>query len=183
MRRRTTRFTIIVSLMLLLALLCGTTFALMYRQTQSLNNQFEPAVVTCAVREEFNGEIKKEIAVENTGNIDAYLRVCLVSYWVDGNGKIVSKPSQMPAVSVADGWVTGPDNTYYYSRPVSPGDVTPNLLGVEITLLEENGYLQVIEVFADAIQSKPADAVTGSWGVTLDDDQITAPPDPSKFGQ
>jgi hypothetical protein len=152
---------------MVLILLCGTTFALMFRQTQPLNNQLEAAYVACTVEENFNGEIKTSIAVKNTGNIDAFLRLRLVSYWIDSSGKIVSKPSEMPTVTVADGWVVGSDNTYYYSKPVAPGAQTPNLLKEGITLVDEGGYLQVVEVFADAIQSKPAQAVTGSWGVIL----------------
>ena len=164
--------TAILILSVILVLLCGTTFALMYRQTQALNNQLEAAVVTCAVEENFDGEKKTSIAVKNTGNIDAYLRVCLVSYWVDEAGNIISKPSQMPALSKADGWVAGTGNTYYYSKPIAPGNSTPNLLAASLNL--EN--LQVVEVFADAIQSKPVEAVTGSWGVTIDGDSITAAP-------
>ena len=168
--------TAILILSIILVLLCGTTFALMYRQTKALNNQLEAAFVACAVEEDFNGETKTSIAVKNTGNIDAYLRLRLVSYWVDSNGNIISKPSRMPTVSAASGWVTGTGNTYYYSQPVAPGDITTNLLGADITLVEEDGYLQVIEVFADAIQSKPAEAVTGSWGVALASDKITTAP-------
>ena len=164
--------TAILILSVILVLLCGTTFALMYRQTQALNNQLEAAVVTCAVEENFDGEKKTSIAVKNTGNIDAYLRVCLVSYWVDEAGNIISKPSQMPTLSESDGWIAGTGNTYYYSKPIAPGNSTPNLLAAALNL--EN--LQVVEVFADAIQSKPVEAVTGSWGVTIEGDSITAAP-------
>ena len=71
--------TAIFILSIVLVLLCGTTFALMYRQTQSVNNQLEAAYVACTVEESFNGQTKTEIAVKNTGNIDAYLRLRLVS--------------------------------------------------------------------------------------------------------
>jgi hypothetical protein len=175
MKRKILKIVILI-LSIILLLLCGTAFALMYRQTQPLNNQLEAAFVACDVEEDFNGETKTRIAIKNTGNIDAYLRVRLVSYWVDSNGKIVSKPSQMPAVTEAAGWVVGSDNTYYYSKPIAPGGITPNLLDVNMTLDETDGYLQVVEVFADAIQSKPAEAVTGSWGVTITDGVITKAP-------
>jgi hypothetical protein len=175
MKRKILKIVILI-LSIILLLLCGTAFALMYRQTQPLNNQLEAAFVACAVEEDFDGETKTSIAIKNTGNIDAYLRVRLVSYWVDSDGNITSKPSRMPPVFVTSGWVTGTGNTYYYSQPVAPGDITTNLLNADITLEEEDGYLQVIEVFADAIQSKPAEAVTTSWGVTLDGDKIITAP-------
>ena len=175
MKRKILKIVILI-LSIILLLLCGTAFALMYRQTQPLNNQLEAAFVACDVEENFNGETKTRIAIKNTGNIDAYLRVRLVSYWVDSNGNITSKPSRKLSVSVTSGWVTGTGNTYYYSQLVAPGDSTTNLLDADITLEKEDGYLQVIEVFADAIQSKPAEAVTTSWGVTLDGDKIITAP-------
>ena len=171
MRRQTLKMLILV-LATLLVLLCGTTFALMYRQTAFLENQFDAAVVSCQIEETFNGTSKTEITVKNTGNIDAYLRLRLVSYWVDSNGNIIYKPSVPIPVPFANGWIKGSDNTYYYPHPVSPEHSTLNLLGSEITL--EDG--QVIEVFADAIQSKPDTAVTKSWGVTISDGRIDTVP-------
>ena len=175
MGKRTLK-TMLLVLLPILVLLCGTTFALMFRKTEPMDNQFDAARVTCAVAESFDGTKKDSIAVTNTGNIEAYLRLRLVSYWVDSKGNIVSKPSQMPAISVSGGWVSDTENTYYYSLPVAPQGTTPNLLDGEITLKQEDGYFQVVEVFADAIQSKPQTAVTESWGVTLSGSSITAAP-------
>lgn len=150
-------------------LLCGTVFAYMFRRTEYKDNEFTPANVACKVVEEFNGVRKASIQVQNTGNIDAYLRVRLVSYWVDADGNIVAKPSAMPEINMAAGWIKGANNTYYYKTPVSPTKQTTSLLSSPITLeKDENGYMQVIEVFAEAIQSEPRSAVTGSWGVTID---------------
>lgn len=161
----------------LLVLVCGTTFALMLRQTEPLDNQFDAAIVSCAVAEAFENNTKSSIAVTNTGNIDAYLRLRLVSYWVDSDGNIVSKPSRIPEISSpANGWIKGTDNTYYYPDPVVPGGTTLSLLGGSIVLAEEDGYRQVVEVFADAIQSEPKRAVTESWRVTLSGDTITDVP-------
>jgi hypothetical protein len=162
--------TIILIITLVGALmLCGTVLAYMFRQTEYEDNQFTPADVSCDVVETFNGERKSSIQVQNTGNIDAYLRVRFVSYWVDTNGNIVSKPSSMPDITLADGWIKGSSNTYYYQDAVAPTELTDNLLASPIILeKDESGYMQVIEVFAEAIQSKPYSAVTDSWGVTID---------------
>ena len=45
-----------------------------------------------------------------------------------------------------------------------------------LALQQDGDYHQVIEVFAEAIQSEPDNAVTNSWGVTLTDNIITAVP-------
>lgn len=114
--------------------------------------------------------------MQNTGNIDAYLRVRLVSYWVDSAENIVAKPSSMPEITLEEGWIKGSDNTYYYPTAVVPNGFTDELLSKPILLeKDENGYLQVVEVFAEAIQSKPANAVQTSWNVSMDSNgNITA---------
>ena len=167
------KLTIVLIIAFVIALvLCGTVLAYMFRQTEYEDNQFIPAEVSCEVQEVTDSPITKKmsIKVKNTGNIDAYLRIRFVSYWVDCNGNIVAKPSSMPEIIVADGWIKGKNDTYYYQTPVTPKQSTNNLLSSPILLQEdeENGYLQVIEVFAEAIQSKPTNAVTNSWNVTLD---------------
>ena len=69
-------------------------------------------------------------------------------------------------------WILGKNNTYYYKTSVSPKDFTEELLapGAVIQLAEEDGYRQVIEVFAEAIQSKPSSYVENSWNVIVDKD-------------
>ena len=177
MGNRTLKIALLVMLPLL-ALLCGTTFALMFRQTEALDNRFEPAAVTCEIAESFDGTTKSTITVRNTGTIDAYLRVRLVTYWVDSGGNILAGTPSVPGFSLGANWISGGENTYYYKTPVPPGGSTGNLLGSSISLAQdaETGRYQVIEVFADAIQSNPGEAVTKSWGVTLSGGSITAAP-------
>lgn len=176
-KRKIKPFYIIGSLVLFVAL-CGTALAYMFKVTAPINNLFAPAQVDCEVFEKTDAQMteKNSITVKNTGNIDSYLRVRFVSYWVrityNDKSEIVSKPSDMPAFEIADGWVSGNDNTYYYKTPVSPSQFTGELLaeGEKISLREEDGYRQVIEVFAEAIQSKPTSTVADSWKVVLDTD-------------
>ena len=167
------------SLLLTLSLL-GTVVAYMFKQTDSVANDLMPAYVDCEVVETFDGSTKSSITVKNTSNIDAYLRVRLVTYWVNDNGEIMPKASESITVDLAEGWIKGSGNTYYYTSPVKPEASTPDLLKDNAVLAlardESTGYRQVVEVFAEAIQSKPASAVTSSWGVTLTDGKITAAP-------
>ncbi|MBE6899764.1 MAG: hypothetical protein E7479_03755 [Ruminococcaceae bacterium] len=172
---------IVLSIVLAASILCGgTVFAMMLVRSQAEENNFTPAVVSCEVEEDFDGTQKTEIQVKNTGNISAYLRVCLVTYWVNDKDEVVAKPSEMPEIAYnEESWIKGGDNIYYYKTPVAPGFSTENLLSGAIVLQtdDENGYFQVIEVFAEAIQAEPDDAVIGSWKVTLDGSgKITAVP-------
>lgn len=176
-KRKTTIFILLTAFSAALVI-CGTVFAYMFKKTDVENNIFTAAEVSCEIKEAFDGEKKESIKALNTGNIDAYIRVKLVSYWVDSKGDTVAKPSAVPTVTVAEGWIEGTDNTYYCKTAVAPTESTPELLSAPLVLqTDENGYLQVVEAFAEAIQSKPQNAVTESWSVTVapDGSIATAP--------
>ena len=164
------RIALVLSVVFLL--LCGTTLALMLQKTEPIQNNFEPAKVDCLVQETFDGTKKSEITVQNTGNIHAYLRLRLVSYWVDADGKIGPIPSEMPSVSITDSWFAGSDNTYYHKTAVASMQSSEELLNAPIVLetktVSGTTYYQVVEVFAEAIQSVPVSAVQNSWGVKVD---------------
>lgn len=180
MKRRNLIRTVIV-LSLVLVLLCGTAVALMFRQTSLLTNEFETAIVDCWVHEQTNtgsvmASAKSSITVENTGNIPAYIRVRFVSYWVDTEGHAVGKASEMPVISYDETTWFEQNGIYYCRPPIAVGGYTPELLQSGKTIVlradAETGYRQVLEVFADAIQSEPPRAVTNSWDVKISDGNI-----------
>lgn len=182
---------------LVLALACaiaaaaavGITLAYMIKRAER-TDRLIPATVTCQVSENVGGttytdgeheaDKKSDIRVKNTGTVDAYLRVRLVTYWVNVSGEPVGLPGTMPQIVLNGGWVAGSDNTYYYATPVAPGEQT-DILCAPITLQQTttaSGDVarQVVEVFGEAIQAAPTDAAAESWGVTLTDGKITAAP-------
>lgn len=74
----------ILSVLLLataLVVLTSSVGAYMRKQTPTVENVFVPAEVSCEVDEEVNQNQKTSITVKNTGNIEAYLRLRLVTYW------------------------------------------------------------------------------------------------------
>ena len=170
-KRLNTHQMILVAILLALILACGAVYAYMFMRTEEQSTQFIPAKVDCEVEETYGNNVKSSITVTNTGNIDAYIRIRLVSYWVDGEEKnIVAKTSVMPSVDYdTEYWVEVGDNTYYYTLPVSP-DAVVSLLKTPVVLAAEDGYNQVVEVFAEAIQADPGDAVEEAWGVELKSD-------------
>jgi len=170
------RFSILQALLLALTLACGTVAALMFRQTNEITNQFDAAFVDCRVWETLSTDqaSKTGITVENTGNISAYIRIRLVTYWAkkdESNNLCIVGRSPAPVLSVqeTDYWFQGDTNTFYCKTAIEPNKQTPDLLKEPIILAEENGYFQVVEVFADAIQSLPAEAVKEAWKVSVDD--------------
>ena len=62
--------------------------------------------MSCTVTEDFDGTTKKNVNVTNTGDIDAYLRVKLVTYRVNDDGQHIGGTAAIPAFTPGDGWVS-----------------------------------------------------------------------------
>ena len=176
---------------LLLAALIPTAYAFMFRKSQTVNNVFAPAKVTCEVAEtmgtvEQGGktyDAKTSVKVQNTGNVEAYIKVQLVVYWQDSKGNVVFRNMDLTDVqdSIAEGWLSGGNHTYYYTLPIAPGAQTPELLKKPIVMHPVNEpygnvdyvYTPVVEIIAEAIQSVPVEAVENSWEVDITGKTIT----------
>lgn len=158
--------------LLVLALFAGAAGAqaLLIDAAQELPNTFTPGRVTCAVEETFDGRVKRDVRVKNTGNADAYIRVALVTYLTGADGA-VDGAQAAPALEFApgEGWVLHEDGYYYYTQPVAPGAQTGALIG-SLTLAPG----QVVDVIASAVQSAPARAVADAWGVTIAPGSVAA---------
>lgn len=160
-------FVVLASVLVLAIGLVGTTLAWIFTSTEEINNIFNPAKVTTSVEETFDGQVKNDVKVKNTGNIDAYLRAMVVVNWQDGNGNVKAAESGDYTITwKLDGWVEK-DGYYYYTSPVAPGDLT-KVLFTECKPVEgkaPEGYELCVEILADGIQSEPASAVVQAWGV------------------
>lgn len=181
---------LMIAALLVVALTVGTTLAFMFKRT-SVKNSFVSATVTCKVHEKLDGNEhtdgihignrKSEIHVENTGNYNAYIRVRIVSYWVDADGNTIGMPSQVPKPELAnDKWLSGENDTYYYEIPVAPGELTamlfkPFMLQTAVDAKGATVY-QMVEMLAEAIQAEPAAAAENAWGVAIADGKVTAVP-------
>lgn len=159
-------FVVLASVLVLAIGLVGTTLAWIFTSTGEINNIFNPARVTTSVDESFDGQVKTNVKVKNTGNIDAYLRAMVVVNWQDGNGNV--KPAVSGDYTITwtmDGWVEK-DGYYYYTSPVAPDGLT-KVLFTDCKPAEgkaPEGYELCVEILADGIQAEPAGAVVEAWG-------------------
>lgn len=168
----------IISLLVLLTVTVGGTVAYLVASTTPVVNTFTPSEVKCSVTESFDGATKSSVNVTNDSNINAYLRVKLVTYRVNEDGQHIGGTANIPGFTLGSGWFNGGDGYYYYSKPVVPNGVTPSLTADGLILTDSyndvDGGKQAIDVMAEAIQAegKNADgtpAVTDAWGVTVAD--------------
>lgn len=167
---RTGRVTaIVMATVLLLALAIGGTVAWLSTKDTPITNTFTPSKVACEVQEEFNsttGE-KTDVNVQNTGDIDAFIRVKLVTYRTNDKGQHIGGTAALPDFALGAGWVKHGDY-YYYTKPVEPNRTPEANLTNKMTLKgnydDADGGRQAIDVMAEAIQSVPAAAVQAAWG-------------------
>jgi len=161
--------------LIVLALLTGTvggTLAFLLDSTAPIENTFLPSEIIIDTYEEFDGEEKSNIYVQNNGTADAYVRIKLLGYWYDNQkDTIVAKQSwfDMESKNPNNGWFYK-DGYYYYPNKVSSdGGKTEKLFNnaVKLDIDSSDGTRKVLEVIAEAIQAVPADAVEDAWEVTV----------------
>ena len=200
-------FRILILIVGLIAVVASISVSIAYmmKSSDEITNTFIPAKVTCQTVENVSTtkvedkdvSIKTSVKAQNTGNIAAYIRVRVVTYWEDSKGNPVGRTS--PKNEFGEDWkynktdwiYDAQNQTFYYKTPVEAGQLTNELLdigggfdGIELTVIEEvQGsanvtftYHAVVEFIVEGIQGAPVEAVTSAWGVTVDSDgNITTP--------
>lgn len=164
--------TLLLSLLLLITVSIGGTLAYLVAKTDPVVNTFVPSKVETEVEENFDGKVKTDVNVKNIGDVDAYVRIKLVTYRVNNDGDRIGGTATIPSFTPGEGWVEK-DGCYYYTNPVAPNQEPVANLVDSITLVEyddADGGKQVIEVMAEGIQANPKTAVQEAWGVTVKSD-------------
>lgn len=176
-RRRGRATAMLLATVMLFALAVGGTIAWLIDKDRPLVNTFDPSKVTCEVQEKFDGKVKSDVNVKNTGDIDAFIRVKLVTYRTNNAGQHIGGTAALSQFTLGANWVEY-NGYYYYTLPVAPGDMPATKLTDSMTLTESyddaDGGHQSIDVMAEAIQSVPAEAVGQAWGVSIAQGSVTA---------
>lgn len=160
-----------IAIILVVVMTIGGTVAFLMDSTESVINKFTPASSGITIEEKVKENCKTEIAVRNTGDTGAYIRVSLVANYYDENGNITGGAA-VPDFTNSEKWFLGNDGYYYYKLPVAAGDVTDNLLASESKMqLKDN---MQVTVLAQSIQASPTSVVHDKWGVTVDSDGTLA---------
>lgn len=160
-----------IAIILVVVMTIGGTVAFLMDSTESVINKFTPASSGITIEEKVKENCKTEIAVRNTGDTGAYIRVSLVANYYDENGNITGGAA-VPDFTNSEKWFLGNDGYYYYKLPVAAGDVTDNLLASESKMqLKDN---MQVTVLAQSIQASPTSVVHDKWGVTVNSDGTLA---------
>ena len=182
-RRLNPRFVVMASILTLLIGMVGGSLAYLITSTDPVKNVFTPGSVTPDITEEFDGGVKKNVAVKNTGDVSAYIRAKVLITWQyagegEENGNVLNElPVKDINYTVSytqdSGWVyRSDDGYYYYTSPVGAQQSTNDLID-ELRVTSEapqEGYTLHVEILSQAIQADgvTADgtkAVVAAWGV------------------
>ena len=147
----------------------GTSEAFLAALTGKTVNTFRYGEVSCEIHEKFNGQMKSNVQVKNTGNIPAYIRAAVIITWQDEYGNVYWKKPAAGSdyvLAIGSDWTKSGDY-YYWPSPVTPDAYT----GVLITSCTKGsapeGYHLVVDIAAEAIQSQPTSAAQEAWGITF----------------
>ena len=163
----------------LLAAITATTIAYVFTVLNPVKNTFELSKVGVDIVEEFDGETKKNVNLKNTGEIDEFMRACIVINWKNESGDVLGKAVLATEYDVTyndTDWTLGEDGYWYCNQAIAAGESTPNLIGsdgiklTEVGLLAQpEGYYFSVDIVAQCIQAHPDDAALDAWGVTAED--------------
>ena len=176
------KVTTIVSLALIGAATVVGTVAYLFTSTGPVTNTFAPANVTTEIVEEIDGNVKKTVQIQNSGNVNAYIRAQVVATWQDASGNVhPTKPvfgRDYTYTLNSTGWdVETSDGFYYHKESVAAGAYTSVLFSEGKVLTNtvqkpEGEYFLSIEIIGSGIQADGVEgttpAVVNAWGVTYD---------------
>ena len=169
-----------VCLLLTAMLAIGGTLAYLFTQSDAVVNTFNPVTPDITVDEGFEGNVKKEVKIANTGEVDSYIRAKVVITWQNDAGEVYPL-TPVPGTDAAtadykitwkkDGWVEGSDGFYYYTSAVPVNGSTGVLFtdAAPLRACTDKDYTLHIEILSQAIQSTPDEAVESVWPVNATD--------------
>lgn len=165
---------LVVSIALLICVGVGSTLAYLMTATDPVVNTFTASQVSTYVTEKNSGETKKNVQIQNTGDIEANIRANIVVTWQNANGEILAQaPVKWNSatndgdykIEIGDKWelVNG---FYVYEDVVAPDGFTDDLIVTckPLKAAPADGYYLCVEIIASGIQ---AEGISGThpWGI------------------
>lgn len=163
-------FVLLTALTVLMLGVVGATISYLVTSTEPVTNTFKYAEVTCEVNESFSNGVKSDVKIQNTGNIDAYIRAAIIVTWKDANGNVYGQKVPADAYEIVynrTNWTQNGDY-WYCNKAIAAEASTPALIvtcSKTTAAKPPEGYDLSVEILADAIQSQPTDAVKQAWGL------------------
>lgn len=179
-RKQERRVSALALVCIICCLVSGLTLAYLVTSTDDLVNVFGTPSFDTGISEDFKDNVKKDVKIQNTGDVDAYVRATVVVTWVNDDAQVYSTAPventdyQIEWKTKDTPWVKGSDGYWYYTTPLAPGGDT-EILFTDCKPVEgktPEGYYLSVEILSQSIQAEPKEAVEGVWDVTVSNDTI-----------
>lgn len=162
--------TLLVAMILIGFLGVNKTQAWLLAKTGEKNNHFTVGTLYHEIEEEFDGVLKKNVAVTNTGETDAFVRVMVIPQWLDKSGTTIlglETTDTFEAEYNEEDWFLK-EGFWYYRHLVTSGDATAVLVksAQPKNNLDERYKNKVfnLQVVTQSVQGTPLEAVKELWG-------------------
>ncbi len=169
---------LIIILSILLLITVSTTIAFLSKKN-NINNDFIVGTVSTQVDETFENNIKEDVSIKNTGNVDAYIRAFILISYKDEDGVIltdtpIANTDYSMTISNSTNWVySNTDGFYYYKLPVEPNSNTDILIDECRELQSHNDKILNVDIITESIQANPTTAVEEAWGVSITNNELS----------
>ena len=170
-------FVLICSIAILLIGMVGGSLAYLFMGTDPVTNTFTAPEIDVTIPEDFNGSVKSNVKVTNDCDFEVFVRASYVAYFAKiGDPSVVHTAKPVLNISINEGseatqWTNMGGGYYLYnstiaaSNPNSDDDTTANFINsASLTGEAPEGYTLVIDVIAEVVQAKPAQARQDVWG-------------------
>lgn len=179
---------LMVSLLLIIGVTVGGTIAFLITTSGPVANTFKPSEVTVEVNETFDGKVKSDVSIKNTGDTTAYIRAAVVITWQNEAGEVYGKAPVEGTdyeISYNEDVQTAPTGQwlevgdfYYWNSPVEANKNTGILINTVDNVVRPadvpNDYHLCVEILASGVQSEPDKVVNEAWkAVKVDTDGTT----------
>ncbi len=168
------RWIIICAVLLLFVCISGISLVTAYLQQENrLENVFEVGRISLNIEEAFANNVKTDVRIQNTGNMEAYVRATVLFSWQDKQGNLIlGTPEEGVDYTVSWGdltsdWIKQGD--YYYCKSIIPSGASSNILITNCTQLSyTDSRCLVVDIAGQGVQARK-EAVEEAWnGMTVD---------------
>ena len=172
LKKSVKRALIMISSLILIISTVSLTIAYLMKNN-NIDNEFILGTVSTSVEETFENNIKKDVSIKNTGNVNSYIRASIIISYKDSNNVILSdtpieNTDYIIDFSQSTNWIySNTDGFYYYKLPVEPNTNTDILIDECKDLQEYQDKILNVDIVTQSIQAEPSSAVTEAWGVNI----------------
>ena len=125
MKKHRNKYTLLlVCLLLTVAIAVSGTIAYLFTSSDPVVNTFTPVLPEIEIPEEFDKTIKENATIQNTGDVDSFLRARIVVTWQNDKGEVYPEtPDPNSDYTMRNGanWQEV-DGCYYYKKVAAPGE-------------------------------------------------------------